>query len=670
MSIVYESKFRDDIQGLRGIAVLLVVVYHSGIGLPGGFVGVDMFFVISGFVITQLLVRELDQTGAISFRNFYARRARRLLPALGLVTVATLALSVFVISPFAGQREVAQTAQATTLFLANAYLFLQDTYFSLKANPFRHMWSLAVEEQFYLILPVALFIGWKLTSRLNRRSQRTTLAIAVVTISSASFVFGALLSFGNRITPFPERFAFFGTPSRVWEFGIGVLLVLIPKQNKFFMKLSPSLFLVSFAAIIWSAVELEISLPFPGVVALVPVVATGCLIFSADNSKFAQRILTWSPLVALGNVSYGWYLWHWPLIVFSLTLWPENTTYALLAGVLALIPTALTYRLIEQPIRKNSQIIGIRALGLASICIILPVSFSIATDALARTGLGLEEPDVAPMAGAAENCGFTADQDTWPQTACTFTVANSRGKIFLFGDSQARAYADGVIKVGNALGYDVAVLATAGCPMLSRAPLGVSWCEDIQHRLSELIRGCVYQEVWSKAANWCEWDTGEYPKLVVIANSQTRYVEDGLRIPLENGRLPFVLDQRTSSYSTALSEMIDETTALGVPVLNVYEPPSVTINPYVSLIRPKVEIGSRKLSSQTTRTNVIRAVESQIASKSSVLSFDPSSILCASDSCSPFGNGEIIYYDSTHLNILGSKLLSEAISEKMQALLG
>ena len=670
MSIVYESKFRDDIQGLRGIAVLLVVIYHSGIGLPGGFVGVDMFFVISGFVITQLLVRELDQTGAISFRNFYARRARRLLPALGLVTVATLALSVFVISPFAGQREVAQTAQATTLFLANAYLFLQDTYFSLKANPFRHMWSLAVEEQFYLILPVALFIGWKLTSRLNRRSQRTTLAIAVVTISSASFVFGALLSFGNRITPFPERFAFFGTPSRVWEFGIGVLLVLIPKQNKFFMKLSPSLFLVSFAAIIWSAVELEISLPFPGVVALIPVVATGYLIFSADSSRFAQRILTWSPLVALGNVSYGWYLWHWPLIVFSLTLWPENTTYALLAGVLALIPTALSYRLIEQPIRKNSQIIGIRALGLASICIILPVSFSIATDALARTGLGLEEPDVAPMAGAAENCGFTADQDTWPQTACTFTVANSQGKIFLFGDSQARAYADGVIKAGNALGYDVAVLATAGCPMLSRAPLGVSWCEDIQYRLGELIRGCVYQEVWSKAADWCEGDIGEYPKLVVIANSQTRYMQDELRIPLDTGRLPTYLDQRISSYSTALSAMIDEATALGVPVLNVYEPPSVTINPYVSLIRPKIEIGARKLSSQASRNNMIKVVESKIVGENSVLSFDPSSIICASDSCSPFKDGKIIYHDSTHLNILGSTLLSDAISKKMQALLG
>jgi len=337
---------------------------------------------------------------------------------------------------------------------------------------------------------------------------------------------------------------------------------------------------------------------------------------------------------------------------------------------LALIPTVLSYQIVEQPIRKNSGIIGIRALGLAAICMIVPISFSIVTDALARTGLGLEKPDVVPMAGAAENCGFTADQDTWPQTACTFTVANSKGKIFLFGDSQARAFADGVINAGNSLGYDVAVLATAGCPMLSRAPLGVSWCEDIQHRLSELIRGCVYQEVWSKAADWCEGDTGEYPKLVIIANSQTRYMQDELRVPLDTGRLPTYLDQRISSYSTALSAMIDQTTALGVPVLNVYEPPSVSINPYVSLIKPKIEIGSRKLSSQATRNNMIKVVESKILDKNSVLSFDPSSIICVADSCSPFKDGKIIYHDSTHLNILGSKLLSEAISEKMQALLG
>ena len=669
MALVDESHFRNDIQGLRGIAVLLVVVYHTGIGLPGGFIGVDMFFVISGFVITQLLVRELDQTGAISFRNFYARRARRLLPALGLVTVTTLMLSIFVISPFAGQQEVAQTAQATTLFLANAYLFLQDTYFSLRANPFRHMWSLAVEEQFYVILPVALFVGWKLTSRLSRRLQRTTLAIAVVTISSASFLFGALLSFGNRITPFPERFAFFGTPSRVWEFGIGVLLVFIPRRNKFLVKVSPALFAVATLAIVWSVFELEISVPFPGVIALVPVIGTGILIASGDNSKFARRILGWYPLVALGNISYGWYLWHWPFIVFSLTLWPENTTYALLASVLALVPTVLSYRIVEQPIRKNSQIIGIRAIGLAAICMVVPISFSFATDALARTGLGLERPEFTPIAGAADNCGFTADQDTWPETACTFKIANSRGKIFLFGDSQARSFADGVIDAGNTLGYDVAVLATAGCPVLSRAPLGVSWCADIQHRLRELFRGCVYQEVWSKAANWCDGDIGEYPKLIVIANSQTRYLQDELRIPLENGRLPLMLDQRISSYSNALNTMIGEISELSIPVLNVYESPSVLIDPFVSLIKPKIEIGSRRLSSQSTRNNAIKVVESQIESRSSVLSFDPSSVLCASDSCSPFSDGRLIYYDATHLNVLGSKLLTEAISEKMQILL-
>jgi peptidoglycan/LPS O-acetylase OafA/YrhL len=178
-----QNYFREDIQGLRGLAILLVVIYHSGIGLPGGFIGVDMFFVISGFVITQILVRELRLTGTISLREFYSRRARRLLPALALVTVVTLGLSVFVISPFGGQQEVVKTAQTTTLFYANAYMFLENTYFSLAMNPFRHMWSLAVEEQFYFLLPISLLAAWKLVSRFSERSQQVLLGSAVFAIN-------------------------------------------------------------------------------------------------------------------------------------------------------------------------------------------------------------------------------------------------------------------------------------------------------------------------------------------------------------------------------------------------------------------------------------------------------------------------------------------------------
>lgn len=664
------SHFRKDIQGLRGIAVLLVVIYHTGIGLPGGFVGVDMFFVISGFVITQLLVRELEQTGTIRFRNFYARRARRLLPALALVTVVTLGFSVLALSPFGEQQQVAKTGQATTLFLANAYMFLENTYFSLQDNPFRHMWSLAVEEQFYLVFPLALLIGWNLTSRLNKEKQRVALVIGVTSVSIISFVGGALLSFGYRITPLPERFAFFGTPSRIWEFGFGVLVALVPLRGKLFKNLAPLLFVGGVGAVAWSATQLESFTPFPGVVALAPVVGTALLIIAGQNLRFSEQILSWRPIVALGDISYGWYLWHWPLIVFVFRLWPGNTFYAVLAAVASLVPTLASYRWLEQPIRRSSKIIGRRALRLAAVCVVVPVFLSFIANTAAQTHLGLTQPEVAPRAGVADNCGFTVDSASWMQNSCTFRVVNSKGKIFLFGDSQARALADGVIKAGNSLGYDVAVLATAGCPMTSGAPLGVSWCEEIQSRLFELVDGCVYFESWKWDRSWCEAPATQQPVMVVIGNSSTRYIGDEYRIPFPDGRLPTNLDDRIATVVRASKTTLDLVVASGIPTLVIHEVPSVVVNANISLLRPKPIIEARSLTEQITRNKLVVALDEQIKFVSTARSLDPASIVCSKNRCEPSRDGKIIYYDSSHLNVLGSELLAGSIAEKMKALLG
>ena len=224
---VSHSSFRNDIQGLRGLAVLMVVIYHTGLGLPWGFVGVDMFFVISGFVITQLLVDELEDSGRVDFKEFYARRARRLLPALAIVTVFILVVSIFVMSPFGEQQQIATTSQSATLFMANAYFFLQKSYFALSMNPFRHTWSLAVEEQFYLFFPVLLVLIWKFCKRFEASRRRFVAALIVLGISIVSFIGSLLFSFGYRIVRLPTRFAFFGTPARIWEFGVGIVLALL-----------------------------------------------------------------------------------------------------------------------------------------------------------------------------------------------------------------------------------------------------------------------------------------------------------------------------------------------------------------------------------------------------------------------------------------------------------
>ena len=157
-----KSYHRPDIQGLRGVAVLLVVIYHTGIAFPGGFIGVDMFFVISGFVITQVLMREYEETGTIRLRSFYARRARRLIPALSLIIVFTLLVSLIAMSPFGEQQQIIKTAIASVFFAGNIHLFAQNTYDALKNNPLRHLWSLGVEEQFYWVYPVFLLHSYVL----------------------------------------------------------------------------------------------------------------------------------------------------------------------------------------------------------------------------------------------------------------------------------------------------------------------------------------------------------------------------------------------------------------------------------------------------------------------------------------------------------------------------
>ena len=670
MSDTERDYFRRDVQGLRGVAVLLVVIYHSGVGLPGGFVGVDVFFVISGFVISQLLLRELRQIGRVSLRDFYARRARRLLPALALVTIATLAFSILFLSPFGDQQEVVRTSQATTLFFANAYLFSENTYFSLAGNPFRHMWSLAIEEQFYLILPAALMIGWKLTKRFNERRQLVVLGVGVMVVSLASFAVGVGLSFGYRLTPLPERFAFFGLPSRIWEFGVGVLLAIAPLQTKLFKKFSAAIFFTSSAAIIWSALQLESSTPFPGYVALAPVLGSSGLIVVGQNSEKFSKILGCSPLARLGDLSYGWYLWHWPFTVFCLTIWPRNNFLALVAGFASLVPSALSYRWLEQPIRRNDQISGSRAVQLAAVCVVVPLGFGLIVERIADTHLGLSQPKVVSRAGIADDCGFTVNSDRWSEEQCTFRVGNPKGTIFLFGDSQARTFADGVVKSGNELGYDVAVLATAGCPMATRAPLGVSWCEDIQDRLFELVRGCIHIDEMPWSVSWCNDGFRVKPALVIIGNSVTRYMGDEYRLPTDDGGLPQDSASRVNSIVSATQEMIAKIYEQNVSTLLIYEAPSVFIDAEISLLQPKSKIEARGYSEQTSRNRVVNTLDRALANSESVATFDPASIICGADLCEPLKDGEIIYYDSSHLNVKGSEMLSNELTQKIKTLIG
>ena len=325
---------RLDVQGLRAVAVLSVVAYHAGLPVPGGFVGVDVFFVISGFVITAMLRREWETTGCISFAAFYKRRFKRLAPALAVAVAVTAVTAGLVMSPLGPQQRVSETGLGAMALIAN-WVIASTTggYFDAPAatNPLLHTWSLSVEEQFYLVFPALFALGWFLGARRPARRHAATVLVALVALGS----FGIALV---GVNPFVRSwlFGFYSPLTRGWEFAVGALLALAG------VKSVPSAAAGGAMLLAASFFLIDNSRTFPGVWTLLPVAGTALLIVGRP------RALTFRPLVRVGDWSYSIYLWHWPLIVFATTFGWNRTA----AAALSFLPAVASFRCVERPLRS------------------------------------------------------------------------------------------------------------------------------------------------------------------------------------------------------------------------------------------------------------------------------------------------------------------------------
>jgi peptidoglycan/LPS O-acetylase OafA/YrhL len=307
------ADFRPDIEGIRGIAILLVVAFHAGVSwMSGGFVGVDVFFVLSGFLITGLLAREVTSTGDVDLGEFYARRARRLLPAFLVVVIATIALALWIYAPI-DQRPIAAHARNVALHYGNvAFAREAVDYHASSGNPFLHTWSLAVEEQFYIIWPLLFVVlarlenGEPTTARMTRR-----LGIGIAVTGALSFIVSLWL------TRAAQPWAFFGMPTRIWEFALGGLISFdAARLSKISTKSGTLLQASGLAAIAGASLFYNQATPYPGLAAVVPVLGTAALLVGgmATPAGAITRGLGTSVLRWFGRVSYSWYLWHWPLV--------------------------------------------------------------------------------------------------------------------------------------------------------------------------------------------------------------------------------------------------------------------------------------------------------------------------------------------------------------------
>lgn len=379
---VAHPKRRLDIQGLRALAVLLVALFHlMPDTVPGGYVGVDIFFVISGFLITGHMLREVKSTGKIDVLEFWARRIRRLLPAAFLVLGFCVLVTLFLLNPTVHGQNIREIT-ASALYVQN-WLLAQNSvdYLAQDNTPslVQHYWSLSVEEQFYLFSPLLILLALFLTRKIKKDSPRLAVGLVLSPIILAS------ISYSIYLTP-RNSTAYFVTTTRAWEFAIGGIVALLPEKtssNKSFSKyLHICISWIMWAILISSGLEFNSATVFPGWIAAIPVFATAILLWMGDSSqKSSVQFLThWYPVQIIGDISYSLYLWHWPLVVIFLARWHRYPnifeTTLLLCLMLALAVVSKYW--VEDPFRKAPGILRLKSFtyGITATCMF--VFFAIA----------------------------------------------------------------------------------------------------------------------------------------------------------------------------------------------------------------------------------------------------------------------------------------------------
>lgn len=411
-------RYRSEIDGLRAIAVVPVILFHAGVStFAGGFVGVDVFFVISGFLITAIITEELDRR-TFSVLTFYERRCRRILPALFFVVLACVPFALWWMNPFE-LKEFSQSVFATATFSSNVYFYLKTGYFDIASElkPLLHMWSLAVEEQYYLFFPLLLGVLVKMGSRW------TTAVIAT----------GALLSlclseFLLRRDPSAN---FYLVPTRVWELLVGAMAALVVQQRA--VRPSQSWSAAGLAMILLAIFLFDAETPFPGVFAMVPVAGTVALLMTGTSETWTGRLLSHPILVGIGLISYSAYLWHQPLLAFHRLyfLRPPDAWQMVLLVASTFVLASISYRLIEAPFRRKDRFSRRQVFGFSGIGIAVLVTIGLAGHLSA--GFPQRNPDFLRLAqnpGLNIGCSGAPMADLMCQSGADPTIA-------LWGDSFA-----------------------------------------------------------------------------------------------------------------------------------------------------------------------------------------------------------------------------------------
>ncbi|PTU30619.1 acyltransferase family protein [Stenotrophobium rhamnosiphilum] len=496
--------YRADIQGLRAIAILLVVAAHAKVsGLAGGFIGVDVFFVLSGFLITGLLTQELTATGSIQFLRFYARRFQRLLPAMLLVLACTCIAAAIFILP-GGQVSQASAAAAASVWLSNFHFaFSNIDYFgpSAENNLFLHTWSLGVEEQFYLVWPALLIFiaALPLGSKFQGKVKIKIAMFAVVGISLVSCVL---------TTQHSPELAFYMMPWRAWQFALGALAMLYcgnpadvethsrnPQSAKFVW-----IGWIGLVLILGSALFLTPNLAYPGAWALIPSIGTACLLMAGAKNVGggASTFLSLRPMQAIGRVSYSWYLWHWPVLILGATLFDSTHPLArLLLVAISLLLAVLSYRLVESPIRQSKKLIERPSIVFFTSVSLIIVACTLSVQWGNAVSNWLSQPQQQRNAYIRNGMpiiyrmGCDTDIRSSSLHVCAFGKENAKHTAVLVGDSIGAQWFPAAAKIFNGADWRLIAFTKSACPIVDEpifySKIGREYTECAQWRSEALL---------------------------------------------------------------------------------------------------------------------------------------------------------------------------------------
>ena len=629
-------RYRAEIDGLRALAVIPVILYHAGFQwLPGGFIGVDVFFVISGYLITTILISELDQ-GKFSIINFYERRARRILPALFVMMIVTIPFAYAYLLPD-DMRSFWRSVLSVCFFVSNYLFSYESGYFApdVELKPLLHTWSLAVEEQFYVLFPVMLFILWRFGKSLT--------FFIILFIASLSFMHADK---GSIVDP---TWTFYSITSRAWELAIGVAAAFYFRSGfKIHNKklLSNSLGLLGIGLIVFGMFYITKQTPFPGRYALLPTVGAFLIIVFSNAHNISGRLLSLKPVVFVGLISYSAYLWHQPMMAIARHKYVVEPPVHIMAAicVATIIVAWLSWKYVEAPFRSKSgftksQIFNMSGVG--SALFILVSIIGINTSILNRFDGNQNYNDVANRLRGNFGLSRECEKQFYHSKEC---LTADHPEILLWGDSYAMQVA-GLITSSNPNVRMVQATISQCAPILgasdTRSIYGAKECIEANDKVMSMMRNTPSI------------------KYVVIASPYER-LADGGSIVLRSGE---VIKDGSAKYTELLKNTIAQVKEAGkIPV--VVAPPVKNRSNDIGYCLMKSELVGAELSSCDFKLDAMPGVQrkvyrtlGEIAETTKVLWI--TNLTCKDGSCLASENGTLFYRDKGHLSYEGSAYLGE-----------